>query len=351
VRYVHRESGGKHILFLANTSDRTVSAVVSSETTGATEEWDLESGEVRPANGPSLVEGRLHLRHDFAPYGSALYVIDPDRPVQSRPRAESEREELAALPDEWRFRIEGPNALILGKWTFEPRVHGAGEDYTYSTTFRCEHLPRELLLMLDDVEYRASLMGGMDLEIQVNDRSWRRPEFGWYLDPGLKTLDVTEAVVRGDNSVRVIIRHSAWSGRPHLLNAPPVLLGDFACDQDKFTLLPPVTLASGGSWAEFGYPFYSGTAVYSQSFRAQSLPTGARMIVSIESVRDMVEVVVNGRSAAVRLWQPWEADITDLVHNGENELHIKVTNSMANFLEADARPSGLMGRVRIVAES
>lgn len=46
-----------------------------------------------------------------------------------------------------------------------------------------------------------------------------------------------------------------------------------------------------------------------------------------------------------------EADITDLVVPGANELTIKVTNSMLNFLEANHRPSGLMGRVRILIES
>lgn len=351
VRYVHRESGGKHVLFLINSSELPTSAVTSCEVTGSVEEWNPETGETCPVNGPELVEGRLRLRHDFPPYGSMIYVIDPARPVQLGPRVESQRVELLTLPDNWRFTTEGPNALILGRWQFGPRVHGGGEDYTYNATFDCRHLPDKLMLMLDDIEYRTALMGGMDLTVQVNDRSWRRPKFEWHLDPGLKTLDISEAVKLGANQVSIVIRHSSWSGQPHLLNAPPALLGAFACDRDTLTLLPPVTRASSGSWTEYGYPCYSGTAAYSQSFSVPRLADGARLIATVDSVRDMVEIVVNGTTAAVRLWQPWEADVTDLTREGENEIEIRVTNSMANFIEGDAKPSGLMGRVRLIAEN
>jgi hypothetical protein len=254
------------------------------------------------------------------------------------------------LPDEWLFRTQEPNALILSKWEFEPRVHGSGEDYTYTADFECEYVPDRLLLMLDDIEYRSSLMGGMDLEVQVNEHSRLRPNMGWYLDPGFKTLNITKGIKLGRNTVRIIIRHSAWSGQPHLLNSPPVLLGDFACDIEKRVILAPVRSASGGSWTGFGYPYFSGTGVYSQVFEAPDTPSGSRLVISVDFVRDMVEILVNGKSAAVRLWRPWEADVTDLLRKGENELELRVTNSAANFLEGNIRPSGLMGRVRLLAE-
>lgn len=350
IRYVHREADGRHIFFFANTSDQNVSAILSLETLGAVEEWNPESGEIRPANWQNIVNGRLYLRHEFAPYGSTIYVVEPKRSVEPKRCLELAREEVMTLPDEWLFRTQEPNALILGRLEFEPRVHGSGGDYMYTAEFDCEYVPDRLLLMLDDIEYRSSLMGGMDLEVQVNERSWRRPDMSWYWDPGFKTLDVTKGIKRGRNTVRIIIRHSAWSGQPHLLNSPPVLLGDFACDIEKSAILAPVRSVSGGSWTGFGYPYFSGTGVYSQVFKVPDTPLGARLVVSVDSVRDMVEILVNGKSAAVRLWRPWEADVTDLLHKGENELELRVTNSAANFLEGNIRPSGLMGRVRLLAE-
>jgi hypothetical protein len=350
IRYVHRESDGTHIFFFTNTSDRDVSAVLSLEAVGAVEEWDPESGEIRPANGQEIVDGRLRMSCEFAPYGSTIYVVDSNRPIEPTRRLEPVREQIIVLPDEWQFRTQEPNALILGRWEFEPRVHRSGEDYTYTAEFDCEYLPDRLLLMLDDIEYRSSLMGGMDLEVRVNERSWRRPEMDWYLDPGFKTLDITEGIKHGRNTIQITIRHSAWSGQPHLLNSPPMLLGDFACDREKSAILAPVRLASCGSWTDFGYPYFSGTGIYTQVFKVSDLPLGARLVVSIDSVRDMVEIAINDASAAVRLWRPWEADVTDLLREGENKLELRVINSTGNFLEGDVRPSGLMGRVRLLAE-
>lgn len=350
VRYVHRAADGKHIYFITNTSERTAQADVSLADHGAVEIWNPETGETTRSAGAEFRDGRLHVPLDLAPYGSTFLVVDPDLPVQSRPAAARTRRELMVFPDEWQFSTEQPNALPLGEWAFAVRTHSAGEDYTYTTSFNCESVPDRLMLMLDDVEYRSSLMGGMDLTVEVNETAWHRPQFGWHLDPGFKTLDIAGAVRRGTNAVRLTIRHSAWSGQPHLLNSPAMLLGDFACSPDTKTILAPAEAAVTGSWTDFGYPFYSGAVVYTQGFRLTWSGEG-RVIVALDAVSDMVEIVMNGRSAAVRLWQPWEADVTDLVKPGMNTLTLKVTNSMLNFLESQPRKSGLTGRVRLVSDS
>lgn len=351
IRYLHRIDGADHIYFVINSSEQAVSAILSLEAVGAVEEWDPETGKTWPASGVGIRDGRLEIRRDFPPYGSTLYVVDTNREARARPHIDFIRKELLVFDDEWRFRPLAPNALILDEWTFRPKTHGSGEDYTYSTTFRCEHVPESLKLMLDDIEYRGSLMGGMDLVVRVNEHEWRRPEFGWHLDPGFKTLDIAEAAQEGENTVTLTIHHSAWSGQPHLLNSAPVLLGDFACDPETRTLLRPVEATRSGSWAEFGYPFYSGSASYIQSFRARADAGGGRMVVSVERAADMVEIRVNDQLADVRLWQPWEADVTDLVRDGHNVLELRVTNSMANFLEGSRRESGLTGRARLLLES
>jgi hypothetical protein len=349
LRYIHRKCADQHVYFFANTSDKPVRAELSLETTGEAELWDQETGAVGPASDVRIAGGRLAIGHDFAAYGSAVYVIKPGRGTREA-RAVVSRHEMMTLPDEWRFSTEEPNALVLSNWQINYRVHGAGCDYTYVSSFNCEFVPERLLLMLDDVEYRASLMGGMDLTICVNDEVWNRPAFGWYLDKGFKTLDISEAVQPGENRIEIVIKHSAWSGQPLLLNSPPALLGDFACDTQSSTLRKPASQVASSSWTEFGYPFFSGTGVYTQSFEIGQLPKG-RVLVGVEAVRDCVEIMVNGVSAGVRLWQPWEADITDLIKPGSNELSIKVTNSMANFIEAKTQPSGLAGTARLLLEN
>jgi len=350
VRYVHRRAGSRHVFFLANTSDCGAQAVISLETTGAVEEWNPETGERAPAEGVEPADGRLRISRDFAPYGSTIYVVDTGRSAQVTPRRRVTRKELIVLPDEWSFRTEEPNAVVLDEWVFHPKTHSAGTDYTYAASFDCDFVPDSLFLMLDDVEYRSSLMGGMDLTVQVNGQVWHKPEFGCYLDRGFKTLDIAGAVGPGRNRIEIVIKHSAWSGQPHALNAPPALLGDFACDVGSRRLSEPAASVPSGSWTEFGYPFFSGTGVYTQSFDLPERAGAGRLIVSVDSPSDSAEIIVNGASAGVRVWPPWEADVTDLLETGSNELAIKVTNSMQNFLEATPRPSGLMGRVRLLVE-
>jgi len=349
MRYLHREDDARHIYFVINTSDKPARAMISLETAGAVQEWNPQTGDVSRAGNVELRDGRVRVRFDMPAYGSTVYVVDTDRPVQSRPFTEKKREELMVFPDEWEFRIHAPNALILDRWEFHPRTHGFGSEYEYTASFDCDYVPADIALMLDDIEYRSSLMGGMDIIIEVNNTKWERPEFSWYIEKGFKTLGIGEAVLQGKNMVRIVIRHSAWSGQPHLINAPPVLLGSFTCDRKDRTLLAPVTKVSAGSWTEFGYLFYSGKATYSQAFMMPKTD-GRRIIVAADDVRDMVEIEINGKTADVRLWQPWEADITDLLVEGKNTLMLTVTNSMVNFLEGSARESGLMSRVRLFAE-
>ncbi|MDH7602297.1 MAG: glycosyl hydrolase [Armatimonadota bacterium] len=350
IRYIHREHEGKHIFFFANTSESAVEAELSLQVVGQPEIWDAETGEVSVCRTARVENGRLLISHLFPPCGSAVFVVDTDRTFEETAGVEvlPKRTEIAVLTDEWHFEAKDLNALPLLKFSLDIHPECGGTTYTYSTSFRCEAIPDKLFLMLDDVEYRNSLMGGMDLTVAVNGTQWHKPQFSWLLDRGFKTLDIRPAVCLGENTLIITIRHCAWSGQPHVLTAPPALLGGFACDPETAALLAPVSTAAAGSWTDFGYPFYSGTASYMQVFDLPELPAGMRVFVSIEDVKDMVEIVVNGVTAALRLWRPWEADITDMLKPGSNELVLRITNSRANFFEATPHPSGLMGRVRLV---
>lgn len=53
--------------------------------------------------------------------------------------------------------------------------------------------------------------------------------------------------------------------------------------------------------------------------------------------------------APVRAWEPFEVEITDFVTPGENELVIKVANSLQNLICATPKASGILGEVRVAA--
>ena len=62
------------------------------------------------------------------------------------------------------------------------------------------------------------------------------------------------------------------------------------------------------------------------------------MRVDLGEVRELAEVLVNGKSAGI-LWKPpYQADITAVARRGTNTLEIRVTNLWVNRLIGDAQP-------------
>jgi hypothetical protein len=59
-------------------------------------------------------------------------------------------------------------------------------------------------------------------------------------------------------------------------------------------------------------------------------------------------VLVNGQSAGVRLWAPYQIEVTNLLKPGENTLELRVANTLVNLLERVERPSGLAGAPKLV---
>lgn len=127
---------------------------------------------------------------------------------------------------------------------------------------------------------------------------------------------------------------------------PLKLTGDFALatrDDGSHTVVAPRRRVQPALWTDQGYPFYSGRAAYRRHFRLPAGYEGCRLFLDPQVRDDVVEVLVNGQSAGVRLWPPYEVEITDWVRPGENTLELRVANTLINLLEGVQRPSGLAG--------
>jgi hypothetical protein len=91
--------------------------------------------------------------------------------------------------------------------------------------------------------------------------------------------------------------------------------------------------------------------VYRARFEAPPVGDGERVVLEVPMVDDVLEAEVNGRSAGVRLWDPYALDITELLLPGENEITLRVANTIANLLNGVDRPSGIAGAPRLVTVS
>jgi hypothetical protein len=88
--------------------------------------------------------------------------------------------------------------------------------------------------------------------------------------------------------------------------------------------------------------------VYRKRFELPESFAGQRVFLEPEMQDDVLEVIVNGRSAGVRLWEPYQVEVTDLLKPGDNTLELRVANTLVNLLERVERPSGLAGAPKLV---
>jgi beta-galactosidase/beta-glucuronidase len=142
----------------------------------------------------------------------------------------------------------------------------------------------------------------------------------------------------------------------------------------------PATVAfdSLSAWNENkdnGIKYFSGTGTYNKSFDAPEewFKEGTELWLTLGSVRNIAEVILNGKSLGIVWKTPFALDMTSALKKGENNLEIKVTNLWVNRLIGDAQPgvtakityttmpfyradsplklSGLLGPVEIIARS
>jgi hypothetical protein len=83
-----------------------------------------------------------------------------------------------------------------------------------------------------------------------------------------------------------------------------------------------------------GIKYYSGTAVYEQSFDIGN-PSGKEFYLDLGEVHVMAKVWINGKEAGTVWTYPWHINITGYVKPGENELKIEVVNLWVNRMIGD----------------
>jgi hypothetical protein len=330
--------------------------------TDATAEVDaVTPGEVR-AHGPSP-SASLTVRRGGREYQLTAQAAGPPAPM--------------VLDGTWAFRAEHPNALVIGHWRAREERDDAGAEALfaaldaeetgwlpvvpgawahqlpaepdrpwpipvwYRVAFEAADVPASLHLVLDG-------FAGEDLRLFANGELVTGTPGRSPFDSQMRWLDITSHTRRGRNvlAVRMMITGPAGG----LLDRVK-LAGDFAVADGPGgpRLIRPVHTVRPASWVEQGHPFYSGTGVYQRRFTLPSAAAGARLFLEVPMRDDCLEVTVNGRPAGVFLWDPYRADVTGLVHPGQNELELRVANTLSNLLNADRRPSGLAGPPRLVA--
>jgi hypothetical protein len=112
---------------------------------------------------------------------------------------------------------------------------------------------------------------------------------------------------------------------------------------------------------------FSGRGQYTTTFDvpADYLASHPHILLDLGDVKDVAEISIDGKPGPVLLLRPYRADVTALLHAGENTLQVTVVNTQYNALSAHGpdrnfipgptdtanglMPSGLIGPVRLEA--
>ncbi|MDF7819318.1 glycosyl hydrolase [Runella sp. MFBS21] len=96
------------------------------------------------------------------------------------------------------------------------------------------------------------------------------------------------------------------------------------------------------SWSENAntdVKYFSGTATYENTFSIAKPSASASIILDLGDVKNIAEVIVNGKNVGTLWKKPFKVDITSALKAGENAIQVNVTNTWVNRLVGDAQPN------------
>ena len=227
--------------------------------------------------------------------------------------------------------------MRMGAWEMQLPVEREKETYPvtlwYVTKVQADFVPDDLKLMIDGFKGRC-------YTLYVNGREViERPERS-YLDAEIRTVPMKPYFVVGENTVAVKLTVTKKSdGMTDILK----IIGSFAIEKRSGTeaIVPPRKELPLGDWNAFGYPYYSGTGLYTFRVDITKELLEKKLLLKAELGRDVLTVTVNKVPVKTCLWRPYEADLTPYLKEGKNEITLGVVNTLMNLLESTHNPSGL----------
>jgi len=348
------------LLFVVNTSLEAPASLRLRLKAASLFRLDPVTGKTEPSGG-RLEQGRAAVELELPPAGSILLFasksgkLNPPRPPEARP--------LAPIRAEGPVSVQrtGANVLTLdycdlllgGKLEHELYYYNAAErvfqhfglgtnPWDHAVQYKTSILDRNrfpadggfeatFYFEMDASVPRAGLRAVVERpelwQVSVNGKPVQALAGQWWLDRAFGVYDISAAAIAGRNALKLLARPMTV----HHELEPVYILGDFAVKPAPkgWRLTAPQALTYG-AWTDQGLPLYSGAVSYAQTYR---LKAGERCVLRLGKWYGTVAAVrVNGKPAGVIGWQPYEADLTRWIQDGENRIEVLVTGSLKNTL-------------------
>ncbi|MBQ8793874.1 MAG: hypothetical protein IJZ63_03920, partial [Clostridia bacterium] len=202
-------------------------------------------------------------------------------------------------------------------------------------------------------------------DIAVNGERIDKTVKGYYFDASFKVIDIFNYVVEGQNEITLecdfvqseqvyenakksLIFESEKNKLSYDMEIEAIYLkGNFAVKTDEefedldrnalrtngnfYITKAPDTLNSGDIVKQ-GYPFFAGSMNFKKKIALTADECKNRSIKFSRLGSTVIKVKVNGKDTDKIMWQPYEVDVSKLLHEGENDIEITITGSLRNLL-------------------
>ena len=327
---------------------------------------DLVSGEIY--SYPAQTEnGKVTFQVELDPVGSALFTVSNKKTDEPEYKSVSGTETVLESNGSFAFKRESDNVMMVnyldiktaksGKkdvyfmdaliGLFEENGVEMGNPWQHKIQYKKTWLEMDSLFKADswfEASYHFNINTNLDAAAMKSVRAVvERPELWavsingnevsktggkYWIEKSFPEFAVGEFLKPGKNTLTI------KAPRMHILAEvmPIYLLGDFSVLPAKqgFEIAGANQFNTLGSWREAGLPFYSQKVSYTQNFNVANTGNSAYKIKLKKWNGSLAEVFVNGQSAGLIAWQPYELDVTSLLKEGENEIAVKITGSLKN---------------------
>ncbi len=323
---------------------------------GDCEEWNANDG--TRALITKSEDGKTEIVTDIYATGEKVYRIVESSELDQKP--EYANYASYALPEEYDIELDEDNVLVLdmvqayadgekigadveeilkadmyirdkyglahrGGSMIQPWFLGLTEQKKHGRIaldyrFDVEYIPEKFSFACETPDLWDITINGQALD--------RSKENGVWIDEAFHKFDLCGCMLKeGENIVHM------EADFYETLNLEAVyIIGDFGVSLDHWhkKMIAPVKHIVHGDIVSKGLPFYSGVIAYKAKVNFNK-SAGYRAFIQLPDFEAaLVKVSANGQKDLPIAWQPYEADITDMLNDGDNELSIKYVLTRRN---------------------
>lgn len=353
ITYTMRAYDGYSVHYFVNTTDKAQSAVIER----GSKRIDVTDGEVYPFGG----------EYTFAPFDSLMLIEDGTE----REAVPSKELQPLDISGEWEVAECSENMITLDfcDYYFDNELQQEN-GYVLNIMERAcalerpvdirmvfgaeaEYIPEDLCIVLETPE---------KFSIKVNGKVISAEPSGYIIDKAFKKLPAADAFVHGHNVIELEIHFEQSAEVYETLKKgrifeseknkltydteiePIYISGSFGVRMDgeaeelerrafrfrgAFTITDPPKTVTLHNIERQGYAFFAGSMKLKKKIAAGD---GDYKLHFDKYGINAVGISVNGNEAGSVLWNPAEADVSELIKQGENEIELTLKNNLRNML-------------------